>query len=322
MPTQGYVTTAAGEPPADELLRAARTMQLPGVGRAGQGRIASARVLVVGAGGLGSPVLQYLAAAGVGVLGVADHDTVEVSNLARQVVHAVGSVGIAKVESATRSIAALNPSVTVVPHPVEVTAGTALGLLAGYDVVVDATDRPETRYLLSDAAAARRMPEVWGAVLGFEGQVSVFWEGAPDGRSIDYRDLHPHPSLDAESCETAGVLGPVCGVIGSAMAVEVLKLVAGVGDPLLGRVQHYDAVAGSWREIAVRRRADRVPVAADAVPGLVAAGAVPGLVAADAVPGLVAADAVPGRFAADAVPGPVARSALSGQPPPAAPAVA
>lgn len=251
---------------ADDRRRAARSIRLTGMGDAGQQRIADARVLVVGAGGLGSPVLQYLAAAGIGTLGIADPDAVDASNLGRQVVHPASAVGESKVASAARAVAALNPAVLVNEHPNAVDAGNALPLLEGYDLVVDASDRPQTRYLLSDAAAALRMPEVWGAVLRLEGQVGVFWEGAPDGRSVDYRDLHPRGRVDAESCESAGVLGPVCGVIGSAMAVEVLKLVTGVGDPLLGRVQHYDGGSGSWRELALRRRPDRVPVPVGAVP--------------------------------------------------------
>lgn len=240
--------------------RHARTVRLQGVGLAGQERIAAARVIVVGAGGLGSPVLQYLAASGVGRLGVVDPDAVAASDLARQIIHAGAELGAAKTASAVRAVRQVDPAIEVTEHPVELTAENARELLAGWDVVVDATDHPASRYLVSDAAAMLGIPEVWGAALGFEGQVSVFGSGL--GGPVDYRDLHPVPVDDADSCSTVGVLGPVCGVIGSAMAVEVLKLITGVGIPLRGAVLHYDGAEGSWRRIPLRRRVDRTPVAA------------------------------------------------------------
>lgn len=242
--------------------RAARTVRLPGFGLEGQRRLAAARVLVIGAGGLGSPVLQYLAAAGVGVIGIVDFDTVDSSNLQRQVIHTSASIGELKTASAARAIHALDPGVTVVEHPVRFDGANALDLLAGYDLVVDGSDTFETRYLANDAAAILRMPYVWGSVLRFDGQVTVFWEGAPDGRSLDYRDLHPSPPAPGEvlSCSEAGVLGTVCATIGAMMATEAIKLVTGVGEPLLGRVQTLDALAGDWRELRLRRRPDRAPV--------------------------------------------------------------
>jgi molybdopterin/thiamine biosynthesis adenylyltransferase/rhodanese-related sulfurtransferase len=242
--------------------RFARTIALPGIGEEGQRRIAAARVLVLGAGGLGSPVLQYLAAAGVGVIGIVDFDTVDLSNLQRQVIHQTASIGELKTTSAARAIAALNPAVVVVEHVVQLDRDNALSIFGDYDLIVDGTDNFATRYLANDAAALLGKPYVWGSVLRFDGQVTVFWEGAPDGRSLDYRDLHPVPPGPEQvlSCAEAGVLGSVCATIGAMMATEVIKLVTGIGEPLLGRVQNLDALAGDWREFAVRRSPDRVPV--------------------------------------------------------------
>lgn len=242
--------------------RAARTIALPGVGTEGQRALEAARVAVVGAGGLGSPVLQYLAGAGVGTIGVVDFDRVDVSNLHRQVIHQTASVGDLKTASAVRFIAALNPDVRVVEHPLRLDRDNALDLLRDYDIVVDASDTFATRYLVSDCAALLRIPCVWGSVLQFDGQAGVFWEGAPDGTSVDFRDLHPAPpDLDQVlSCSEAGVLGSLCGTIGSLMATDTLKLITGVGRVELGRVQDVDALAGTWREFRVRRSPDRVPV--------------------------------------------------------------
>ena len=246
----------------EQLERGARTIALPGIGVVGQTRLRSARVLVIGAGGLGSPVLQYLAAAGVGTIGIVDFDVVDLSNLQRQVIHAGSAVGEPKTLSAARSIAALDPSVATVQHDITLTAANALQLFSDYDLIVDGSDNFATRYLANDAAALLHKPYVWGSVLRFDGQVTVFWEGAPDGRSIDYRDLHPTPPdpTGVLSCSEAGVLGSVCGTIGSMMATEAIKLATGVGEPLLGRVQILDALAGSWSEIALRRSPTRVPV--------------------------------------------------------------
>ncbi len=242
--------------------RVSRNLMLPGIGSIGQRRLAAARVLVIGAGGLGSPVIQYLAAAGVGTIGIVDFDTVDVSNLQRQVIHRSASVGEAKTASAARAVAELDASIVVRQHPVRLDRDNALDLFDDYDLVVDGSDNFATRYLANDAAALRRMPYVWGSVLRFDGQVTVFWEGAPDAASLDYRDLHPLPPAPGEvlSCDEAGVLGAVCGVIGSLMATEAVKLITGTGHPLLGRVLNYDALAGDWRELRVTRRHDRSPV--------------------------------------------------------------
>ena len=235
---------------------------LPGFGLSGQRRLAAAKVLVIGAGGLGSPVLQYLAAAGVGTIGLVDFDVVDLSNLQRQVIHRTASIGEPKTASAARAIAELNPLVTVVEHAVRLDTGNAMELFSGYDLVVDGSDNFSTRYLANDAAAILGKPYVWGSVFRFDGQVTVFWESAPDGRSLDYRDLHPVPPAPGEvlSCDEAGVLGAICASIGSMMATEAIKLITGIGEPLLGRIQVLDALAGDWRQVDVVRAADRVPV--------------------------------------------------------------
>jgi sulfur-carrier protein adenylyltransferase/sulfurtransferase len=245
----------------DQLERGARTIALPGIGVSGQRLLRAARALVIGAGGLGSPVLQYLAAAGVGTIGIVDFDVVDLSNLQRQVIHAGSSVGEPKTLSATRAIAALDPSIAVVQHDTMLTADNALAIFADYDLIVDGSDNFATRYLANDAAAILHKPYVWGSVLRFDGQVTVFWEH-PGGESLDYRDLHPTPPDPAQvlSCSEAGVLGSVCGTIGSMMATEAIKLITGVGEPLIGRVQILDALAGTWREVRPRRSPTRVPV--------------------------------------------------------------
>ncbi len=235
---------------------------LPGFGLSGQRRLAAAKVLVIGAGGLGSPVLQYLAAAGVGTIGIVDFDTVDLSNLQRQVIHRTASIGEPKTASAARAIAELNPLVTVVEHAVRLGTDNAIQLFSGYDLVIDGSDNFSTRYLANDAAAILGKPYVWGSVFRFDGQVTVFWESAPDGRSLDYRDLHPVPPAPGEvlSCDEAGVLGAVCASIGSMMATEAIKLITGIGEPLLGRIQILDALAGGWREVRLSRRPGRMPV--------------------------------------------------------------
>jgi molybdopterin/thiamine biosynthesis adenylyltransferase/rhodanese-related sulfurtransferase len=191
-----------------------------------------------------------------------DFDTVDLTNLQRQVIHRTADVGEPKTRSAARAIAELNPDMTVVEHPVTLARGNALALFEGYDLVIDGTDNFATRYLANDAAAILHLPYVWGSVLRFDAQVTVFWEGAPDGRSLDYRDLHPVPPApeDVLSCAEAGVLGSVCATIGSMMATEAIKLITGIGEPLLGRVQNLDALAAEWREFPLRRHPARIPV--------------------------------------------------------------
>ena len=254
-------TLAADE--TDE--RWSRTVRLPGFGLEGQARLRAARVLVVGAGGLGSPAVQYLAASGVGTLGVVDDDVVDRSNLQRQVLFGPGDVGLPKARIAAERVRATAPGTHVVVHPVRLTAETA-AILDGYDVVVDGSDSFDTCYVVADEAAARGLPVVWGSVARLDGQVSVFWDAAPDGRDVDYRDLHPSPPAGGwdESCADVGVLGPLCGTVGSVMASEVVKLVTGVGEPLLGRVVTIDAATASWRESRLRRAPHRASARAAA----------------------------------------------------------
>ena len=235
---------------AAETARYARHLTLPGFGDAAQRRLRAARVLVVGAGGLGSPVVSALAAAGVGVLGVVDDDVVELSNLQRQVLHGTADLGRPKVDSAADAVARLDPGVTVVRHRERLTPASAPRLLAGYDLVVDGSDDFATRYAVADAAAGAGVPEVYGAVLGFDAQVSVFWAG----RGPTYRDVFPTPPPEgsAPSCAEAGVLGALCGVVGSVMAVEAVKVLTGVGTPLVGRLLVLDALSMQWRTVRVR----------------------------------------------------------------------
>lgn len=249
MPPSGDSTAALS--PA-ELARYSRHILLPGVGVDGQRKLAAAKALVIGAGGLGSPVALYLAAAGVGTIGIADFDKVELHNLQRQILHETNGVGRPKVESATARLAALNPHVRVVPHPEGITAANALALFSGYDVIVDGTDNFPTRYLNNDAAVLARRPLVYGSIFQFEGQVSVFdpTRGAPC-----YRCLFPEPPPPGSvpNCGEAGVLGALCGTIGSLQALEALKLILGVGEPLHGRLVVFDALAHRFRTLNVRR---------------------------------------------------------------------
>ncbi|BDZ60141.1 HesA/MoeB/ThiF family protein [Barrientosiimonas endolithica] len=205
--------------------RYARQLALPGIGETGQRRLAAARVLVVGAGGLGTPALAALAAAGVGTIGVVDDDVVETTNLHRQLLHGTSDVGRPKTTSAREAMLEINPTVTVREHRERLTSANADRVLADYDVVVDGSDNFATRYLVADAAERRGIPTVWGAVLGFTGQVSVFWP--PHGPA--YRDLHPDVPEGAATCQTGGVLGMVCHAVGAVLAAETVKLVTGAG---------------------------------------------------------------------------------------------
>ncbi|MEV0953151.1 HesA/MoeB/ThiF family protein [Promicromonospora sp. NPDC050249] len=232
-----------------ERRRVARHLLLDGFGLAAQERLAASRVVVVGAGGLGSPVLQYLAAAGVGTIGIVDDDVVEASNLQRQVLHSVADVGRAKTASAADALRGLAPSAEVVAHSERLTRDNAATILGGYHLVVDGSDTFETRYAVSDAAASLGLPVVWGTVLGWDGQVSVFWSAAPDGRAITYPDVFGPQPPEGESCATVGVLSPACGVVGSTMAVEAVKVLTSTGDPALGRLLAYDARTSAWDTI-------------------------------------------------------------------------
>ncbi|WP_277212940.1 HesA/MoeB/ThiF family protein [Isoptericola croceus] len=242
--------TSSGALPAEERRRAARHLLLDGFGPDAQRRLAGARVVVIGAGGLGSPVLQYLAAAGVGTLGVVDDDVVEPSNLQRQVLHGADGIGSPKTSSAADALRRLAPAVHVVEHRERLDGSNAREILAGYDVVVDGCDTFTTRYAVSDAATALGLPVVWGTVLGWDGQVAVWWSAAPDGRAITYPDVFgPQPSVEGESCATVGVLSPACGVVGATMAVEAVKLLTGTGEVALGRLLSYDARTSRWDEV-------------------------------------------------------------------------
>lgn len=243
------VAPVQGRLASDERRRVARHLLLDGFGLAAQERLAASRVVVVGAGGLGSPVLQYLAAAGVGTLGIIDDDVVEASNLQRQVLHSVADVGRAKTASAIDALRGLAPEVEVIAHGERLTRDNAAGILGGYHLVVDGSDTFETRYAVSDAAASLGLPVVWGTVLGWDGQVSVFWSAAPDGRAITYPDVFGPQPPEGESCATVGVLSPACGVVGSTMAVEAVKVLTGTGDPALGRLLAYDARTSAWDTI-------------------------------------------------------------------------
>jgi sulfur-carrier protein adenylyltransferase/sulfurtransferase len=234
---------------ADE--RYARQLVMPEIGPAGQAALARARVLVVGAGGLGSPALLYLAAAGVGTIGVVDFDVVDRSNLQRQIVHADARVGVRKTESAAQAIGALNPDVHVLTHDETLTAANAARLIAGYDVVIDGTDTFDARYALNDAAVRAGTPVIHASVFRFEGQLTVF---APPAGPC-YRCLYPAPPPPelAPACSVAGVLGVVPGVLGLLQATEAIKLILGLGRPLIGRLLTWDSLDGTFSEIEVRR---------------------------------------------------------------------
>lgn len=237
-----------------ERSRYARHISLPQVGVEGQTRLKAASVLVVGTGGLGSPVSMYLAAAGVGRLGIVDFDVVDATNLQRQIVHGESTLGVPKVESAAARLRDINPHVQIEAHHLALTSDNALDVLAGYDVIVDGTDNFPTRYLLSDATVMLGKPLVYGSIFRFEGQVSVF--GTPDGPC--YRCLLPEPPPPhlVPSCAEGGVLGVLPGTIGTLQATEVLKLLLGVGEPLVGRLLLYDALDMTFETIRLPKRAD------------------------------------------------------------------
>ncbi len=237
-----------------EVERYARHVLIPDVGMVGQRRLKNARVLVVGAGGLGSPALLYLAAAGVGTIGVVDADVVEMSNLQRQVVHGVEDVGRPKSESAAQTLASVNPLVRVVRHDVRIDSTNALAIIADYDLVLDGTDNFPTRYLLNDACVLLGKPNVWGSIYRFDGQASIWW--AQHGPC--YRCVFPEPPPPGlvPSCAEGGVLGVLCAAIGSVQAAEAVKLIVGIGDPLVGRLMVHDALRQSWDALTVRKDPD------------------------------------------------------------------
>jgi molybdopterin/thiamine biosynthesis adenylyltransferase len=231
---------------ADETRRYARHLVLKDIGGAGQQKLKAARVAVIGAGGLGSPVIAYLAAAGVGTIGAIDNDTVSLSNLQRQIVHRTEDVGVGKAANAGRFVAAMNPFVTVVPHEVRLDTSNAGELLAGYELVIDGTDNFDTRRIVAEAAEGLGLPLVSGAVSMWDGQVTVF---LPGGRR--FADLYPvtPDAADVPSCEAVGVLGAVTGVIGTLMAMEAIKLITGAGKVLAGRLMLYDGRAARFTEL-------------------------------------------------------------------------
>ena len=245
------LVTPAAELTVDEVRRYSRHLIIPDIGMTGQKRLKNAKVLVVGAGGLGSPALLYLAAAGVGTLGVIDFDTVDESNLQRQVIHGQSDVGRLKAESARDSIREINPYVNVVLHTEALDPGNALQIFEPYDLIVDGTDNFATRYLVNDACVLLGKPYVWGSIYRFDGQASVFWaEYGPC-----YRCLYPEPPPPGmvPSCAEGGVLGVLCASIGSIQVNEAIKVITGVGEPLVGRLMIYDALEMSYRSLQVRK---------------------------------------------------------------------
>ena len=249
MPFEPLVKT--GRPlSGEEVTRYARHVLIPGVGREGQERLAAAKVLVVGAGGLGSPALLYLAAAGVGTIGVVDADVVELTNLHRQVIHSDADLGRPKTESAESAVHRVNPHVDVIRHDLTLDSSNALDVIRDYDVVVDGTDNFPTRYLVNDACVLLGKPHVWGSILRFDGQVSVWWKG----HGPCYRCVFPEPPPPGAvpSCAEGGVFGVLCAAIGSVQSTEAIKLLLGIGDPLTGRLLVHDALRQTWDTLTVR----------------------------------------------------------------------
>ena len=235
----------------DELVRFSRHLTLAEFGVEGQQRLKAGRVLCVGAGGLGSPAALYLAAAGVGTIGLVEFDSVDITNLQRQVLYATGDVGRSKLEVATERLRALNPHLNIEPHAVRLSASNALDLVSNYDVVLDGTDNFTARYLVNDACVMAGRPNAYGSIFRFEGQASVF--AAENGPC--YRCLHPEPPPPGlvPNCAEAGVLGVLPGIIGTIQATEAIKLIAGIGEPLIGRFLIYDALRMRFRELKLRK---------------------------------------------------------------------
>ncbi len=260
MSTLPPLVEPAAELTRDEVARYSRHLIIPDLGLDGQKRLKNARVLVIGAGGLGSPTLLYLAAAGVGTIGIVEFDVVDESNLQRQIIHGQSDIGRSKAESARDSVLEINPLITVVLHEVRLEPENAVELFEQYDLILDGTDNFATRYLVNDAAVLAGKPYVWGSIYRFEGQVSVFWEDAPvdesgNERGLNYRDLYPEPPPPGmvPSCAEGGVLGILCASIASVMGTEAIKLITGIGDTLLGRLMVYDALDMTYRTIKIRK---------------------------------------------------------------------
>jgi adenylyltransferase/sulfurtransferase len=244
----------ADELTIDEVRRYSRHLIIPDVGMTGQKRLKNAKVLVIGAGGLGSPALLYLAAAGVGTLGIAEFDEVDESNLQRQVIHGVSDIGKAKGLSAKESIAEINPYVNVVLHEERLDNDNVMSVFEGYDLIVDGTDNFATRYMVNDAAYFLGIPYVWGSIYRFDGQASVFAPTLADDAPC-YRCLYPEPPPPGmvPSCAEGGVLGVLCASIGSIQVNEAIKLLTGIGEPLVGRLMIYDALEMEYRKLKVRK---------------------------------------------------------------------
>ena len=235
----------------DDVRRYSRHLIIPDVAMAGQQRLMNAKVLCVGAGGLGSPALMYLAAAGVGTLGIVEFDTVDESNLQRQIIHGQSDIGKSKAISAKEKIAEINPNVNVIVHEIRLDTDNVMEIFSQYDLIVDGTDNFATRYLVNDACVLLKKPYVWGSIYRFDGQASVFWaEYGPC-----YRCLYPEPPPPGmvPSCAEGGVLGVLCASIGSIQTTEAIKLIAGIGEPLIGQLMIYDALEMSYRKIKVRK---------------------------------------------------------------------
>lgn len=244
---------------SEEIQRYARHIILPEIGGAGQQALKAARVLVIGAGGLGAPVLQYLAAAGVGTLGIVDDDTVSMSNLQRQVVHGTPDIGRIKADSATDALQRINPHVAVIRHVERLEAANADALFSGYDIVVDGSDNFATRYLAADTAERLEITLVTAAVGRFDGSLTVLqpWRTSAGGRlNPGYRDLFPEPPPPGvvPSCAEAGIVGALTGVLGTLQAMEVIKVITGAGEPLIGRLLMYDGLAARFETIKYSRK--------------------------------------------------------------------
>lgn len=244
---------------SDEIERYARHIILPEIGGSGQQKLKSARVMIIGAGGLGSPIIQYLAAAGVGTLGIVDDDEVALSNLQRQVIHNVDTIGTSKVQSAAAAVSRLNPHVLIEAYPVRLDDGMAAQLVPQFDIVIDATDNYETRLMLADAAEKAERPFISAAIGRFDGSITVFMpfmDNEEGGLYPSFRDLYPEapPRGAIPSCAEAGVLGVLPAVIGSLQAMEAIKLITGIGKPLIGRLLLYDALSARFDTIVYKRK--------------------------------------------------------------------
>ena len=239
----------------EEVMRYSRHLIIPDVATTGQKRLKNSRVLIIGAGGLGSPALLYLAAAGVGTLGIVDFDVVDESNLQRQVIHGQSDIGRSKAESARDSVLEINPLVKVVLHQERLESTNVYEIFEQYDLIVDGTDNFATRYLVNDAAFFLGKPYVWGSIYRFDGQASVFWPTAPGGDAPCYRCLYPEPPPPGmvPSCAEGGVLGVLCASIGAIQSTEAVKLLMGIGEPLVGKLMVYDALEMEYRRLTVRK---------------------------------------------------------------------